>query len=181
MRQGKSGVPDGDAGLARSHGRIGVLTTILGPGALNSIRPDGWEEFEFIVDSGASETVVGPDMLSSAETRAGYGSKTGVRYEVANGGRIDNLGEKKFMATSEEGISRTVTAQVCEVNKGLMSVHKLVSKGNRVVFAKEHSYIEDAKPGERMLLEERNGTWLLKVWTESSGNEVFEGREQTFY
>ena len=54
-----------------------------------------------------------------------------------------------------------------------MSVHKLVSKGNRVVFAKEHSYIEDAKTGERMLLEEKNGTWLLKVWTQPSGNEGF--------
>ena len=33
------------------------------------------------------------------------------------------------MATSDEGVSRKVTAQVCEVNKGLMSVHKLVEKG----------------------------------------------------
>ena len=49
------------------------------------------------------------------------------------------------MATSDEGISRTVTAQVCEVNKGLMSVHKLVANGNRVVFEKNGSYIETAK------------------------------------
>ena len=127
----------------------------LQPASLNAIRADGWEEVEMAVDSGASETVIGPHMVNSAETKASRGSKSGVRYEVANGVRIDNLGQKKFTATSDEGISRDVTAQVCEVTKGLMSVHKLVSKGNRVVFARDRSYIEDAKTGEKMFLQEK--------------------------
>ena len=132
-----------------------------------------WEEFDFIVDSGASETVIGPEMINSAETKAGKDSKRGVRYEIANGVRIDNLGEKKFIATSEEGVSRNVTAQVCEVNKGLMSVHKLVANGNRVVFEKQGSYIEDANTGDRMHLKEKNGTWLLKIWTQPSAGRSF--------
>ena len=33
------------------------------PVALNSIGEDGWEEIEMVVDSGASETVVGEDMV----------------------------------------------------------------------------------------------------------------------
>ena len=153
-RQGESGVTYGDAGPAEVHGRINGLLTIM-PEELSSIRSDGWEEFEFIVDSGASETVIGPQMVNSAEAKASRGSKSCVRYEIANGVRIDNLGEKKFMATSKEGVSRTVTAQVCEVNKGLMSVHKLVAHGNRVVFEKKGSYIEDAKTGDRMILKEK--------------------------
>ena len=64
------------------------------PEELSSIRSDGWEEFDFIVDSGASETVIGPQMINSAETKASRGSKSGVRYEVANGVRIDNLGRR---------------------------------------------------------------------------------------
>ena len=53
-----------------------------------------------------------------------------MHHEVVNGVRIPNLGEKKFQEYSEEG---TVT-QVCEVNKGLLSVRKVVEAGNRVVF-----------------------------------------------
>ena len=77
-----------------------------------------------MVDSGASETVVGEDMIQPVETREGRASKNGVCYEVANGVRIPNLGEKIFIGTSGEGISRQITAQVCEVNKGLLSVAK---------------------------------------------------------
>ena len=129
------------------------------PDEINSIGTDGWEGIDFVVDSGASETVIGPEMINSAETKAGQGSRRGVRYEVANGVRIDNLGEKKFIATSEEGVSRNITAQVCEVNKGLLSVHKIVQQGNRVVFDKQGSYIEDSNTGDRMHLAEKNGTF----------------------
>ena len=82
---------------------------------------------------GASEMVVGPDMIYSAEIREGEASKRGVVYEVANVIRIENLGEKRSVGTSEEGASRQITAQVCEVNKGLLSVRRVVQVGNRVV------------------------------------------------
>ena len=36
---------------------------------IKSIGEDGWEEIEFAVDSGASETVVGPNMIFSTETK----------------------------------------------------------------------------------------------------------------
>ena len=88
-------------------------------------------------------------------------------YEVANGVRIPNLGEKQFIAVSDEGISRQITAQVCEVNKGLLSVRRMVDAGNRVVFEKSGSYIEDPHAGEVMYLEERQGMYVLKLWTKS--------------
>ena len=55
-----------------------------------------------------------------------------MQYEVANGVRIPNLGEKKLQGYSEEGTVRSITTQVCEVNKGLLSVRKVVEAGNRV-------------------------------------------------
>ena len=58
-----------------------------------------WEEIEFYVDSGATETAVGEDMLNSVETRDGVARRKGVLYEVANGVRIPNLGEKCLSAT----------------------------------------------------------------------------------
>ena len=115
------------------------------------------------VDSGASETVVGPDMIYSADIREGAASKRGVVYEVANGVRIENLDEKKFVGTSEEGVNRHITAQVCEVNKGLLSVRRIVQAGSHVVFEPKGSYIEDYKTGEKMHLTGRNEMFMLKI------------------
>ena len=140
---------------------------------LSSIGDDGWEEVELAVDSGASETVVSEDMISSAEIRQGPQLKRGVQYEVANGIRIPNLGEKKFVATSEEGVKRQITAQVCEVNKGLLSVRRMVQAGNTVVFTKKGSYIEDDHTRERMHMEEKNGMYMLKLWTRSENASGF--------
>ena len=81
--------------------------------------------------------------------------------------RIPNLGEKRFVATSGEGVKRQITAQVCEVNKGLLSVRRMVQAGNTVVFTKRGSYIEDDWTGERMNMEEKNGMYMLKLWTRS--------------
>ena len=78
----------------------------------------------------------------------------GVEYEVANGVRIPNLGEKQFTAVSAEGVGRRITAQVCAVNKALLSVRKVVQAGNHVVFSPGGSYIEDGRTGERMALVE---------------------------
>ena len=62
-----------------------------------------WEEIEMAVDSGATETVVSEDMIKAVETKPGEAMKRGVRYEVASGDLIPNLGEKSFTAVGEEG------------------------------------------------------------------------------
>ena len=66
----------------------------LQPASLNAIRADGWEKFEMAVDSGASETVVGEEMVVTASMQESEGSRRGVEYKVANGESIPNLGEK---------------------------------------------------------------------------------------
>ena len=54
----------------------------------------GWEEITMYVDSGATETVMPDGMLMSVNIRDGAKSRQGIMYEVANGVRIANLGEK---------------------------------------------------------------------------------------
>ena len=99
--------------------------------------------------------MVNEDMVISAITHEGTASKRGVEYEVANGVRIPNLGEKKFVGVSNEGISRKLTAQVCEVNKGLLSVSKMTNGGSRVVFDSDGSYIEDKNTREKCTSKKR--------------------------
>ena len=56
--------------------------------------------------------------------------------------------------------------QVCEVSKAVMSLHKIVQAGNRVVFEKEGSLIEDKVTGERMELREEGGMYMIKLWVQ---------------
>ena len=77
------------------------------------------------------------------------------------------------MTTSEEGLCRQITAQVCDVNKGLLSVRRMVQQGNHVVFDARGSYIEDSKTGDKMHLVERNGMYMLKLWTKVEPSKGF--------
>ena len=148
---------------------LAILSTIE-PEGINATKKltNEWEKLIIYVDSGASETVMGVHMLEGVEIQEGAASKRGVKYEVANGVRIDNLGEKKFMGTSVEGIVRGLTAQVSDVNKALLSVSRLVKGGHRVVFDDE-SYIEDKQTGEKMRLTEEKGMYALTLWVKSEG------------
>ena len=137
---------------------------------MQTVEPEGlcamtvgeWECIELAVDSGATETVISEEMVTSVDTKEGQGSRRGVMYETANGERIPNLGEKRFIAHTEEGLKRKVTAQVADVSKALLSVKKIVAAGNRVVFD-ESSYIEDKSTGGKTWLHEDNGMYMLKM------------------
>ena len=135
------------------------------PEGINMIEDTGgWEEIDMAIDSGATETVVGEGMLESIETVEGEAYRKGVQYEVASGTLIPNLGEKRFVAMGEGGQMRKMKAQVCEVNKALLSVKRVVQAGNRVVFDSGGSYVEDTYTGERMPLREEGGMYMLKLW-----------------
>ena len=141
---------------------------------LKTIEPEGlfvigegeWECLEMAVDSGATETVISEDMVSAVETKEGAASRRGVVYETANGETIPNLGEKQFVAELDEGTRKKVTAKVADVNKGLLSVKKIVAAGNRVVF-NDNSYIEAKWTGEKMWLTEAQGMYMLKMWVKT--------------
>ena len=130
----------------------------------NAVGDGEWEELEMYVDSCATGTVANEDMVVTVETTEGPASRRGVEYEVATGVRIPNLGEKQFTAVMETGQERNITAQVREVNKALLSVKKMMSAGNRVVFDEEGSYIEDKVTGDKLWMREKNGMFALKMW-----------------
>ena len=138
---------------------------IIEPEGLAPIKDTGeWEEVEMGVDSGATETVIREQILSWIKTQEGLAFKRGVEYEVANGVRIPNLGEKEFRGMTEEGAVKTVTAQVCDVSQNLLSVRKVVEAGNRVVFDSEGSYIESKRDGSLTWLADKQGMYTMKLW-----------------
>jgi len=155
-------------GVKGVHGGLNILFGIE-PEGCNAVGQAGqWTEVEFAVDSGATETVMNEDMLNTVETKEGVAAKRGVVYEVANGIRIPNLGEKRFVGYTAEGGGREVVAQVCNVNKALLNVRRMVAAGNRVVLG-EQSYIESMTTGERVCLEEKEGMYMVNMSIKGDG------------
>jgi len=156
-----------------AHKKLGTLGIVV-PQGLNVVSEDPeWGEIEMAVDSGASESVVNEGMLNGVETLEGPDMKRGIKYEVADGTLIPNLGEKKYEAVCDAGVRRHMRSQVCDVNRALLSVHRCVQAGNRVVFAASGSYIEDEASGEVMPLREQGGMYMLKLWVK---NQSFGGQ-----
>ena len=150
-----------------------IIRTIE-PETVNSVTTKNkWEVIDIALDSGASETVISEDMLPNIPIKQGDASRRGVQYEVANGVRIPNLCEKKLQVYSEEGTVRSITTQVCEVNKGLLSVRKVVVAGNCVVFDSTGSYIEDKKTHERMYMRDEAGMSMLRMYVRNAACEGF--------
>ena len=93
-----------------------------------------WEYIETILDSGATVTVIPPHVGQSYEVVPSAASRAGVKYEVANGEEIPNLGEKLMPVMTREGSMRGLRAQVADVSKALQSVRALVKAGHVVIF-----------------------------------------------
>ena len=74
------------------------------------------------------------DELPEVQTKESWGSRRGQSYEIANGDEIDNKGEKTIIGETVEGYACSVAAQVCDVNRDLLSVSKVVDGNNAVVF-----------------------------------------------
>ena len=74
----------------------------------------------------------------------------GVRYEVANGVQIRNIGEQRVDMCTSNDQRRILSLQVCDVNKCLLSTARLNEAGQRVMIDGEKSYIEDVVSGGRI-------------------------------
>ena len=135
------------------------------PQGVKTIGEDTWVQIDVQVGSGATETVMAESTLQGViDITEGAACKRGVTYEVANGAEIPNLGERKFLGCMEDGTARAITAQVCAVNQTLMSVSKIASKGNRVFFDDDGSYIEEKATGMRTHMTQVGGMYSLKMW-----------------
>ena len=96
---------------------------------------------EMAVDSGASETVMPKTTLPFIETRSGAAHKSRVQHESADGGLLPNEGEKGFVGYDTDRRKRGVKVQLAGVTRPLMSVRRIVERGNSVVFPPQGAYV----------------------------------------
>ena len=154
--------------LSRSH--IDGLWEI---GKLMPISEPLWERIVLTVDSGASDTVIPPSVARKVPML--MGTKIGTQYEVANGGVISNLGEKRCVLRTGPGSPEMLmTFQVVEVHKPLLAVSKIVEAGNSVCFEKEDPHIK-LKGGGKIPMRCVNGTYEIELWVKNEPGEPDAG------
>ena len=140
-----------------------------------SLRPlaAGWEKLQAILDSGASVTVVPPHVGRDYEVIRGEAAMAGVRYEIADGNEIPNLGEKLMPVMTREGTWRGLKAEVADIARALQSVRSLVKTGHKVVFGdgeygSEH-YIQNVMTGEVNAVEDDGQNYLMTYFIAPKG------------
>ena len=131
---------------------------------LNVVREGGWEKIRAIVDSGASVPVFPPWMGKDYEVRESRASKAGVRYQVANGAEVDNLGEKIMPVMTREGTMRGYISQIADVTSALQSVRHLHASGHVVVFDGPDSFMLNKLTGEANKIEDDGTSYVLETW-----------------
>ena len=138
-----------------------------------------WEKFTAILDSGASVTVVPPHLGRDYEIVKGQAATDGVRYEIADGTEIPNLGEKLLPIMTREGTWRALKTEVADISRALQSVRSLVKTGHRVVFGggeggNEH-YIENVLTGEVNMVEDDGMNYLMTYYIAPRAQASFAG------
>ena len=139
-------------------------------------KVEEWEEIEFLVDSGASATVVNTGQVRAVKASEPDPNKY---YKMADGSTIYNKGEKVFRAATDECRAFKVRTQVADVDTALLSVAQVVDRGGRVVFDRSGSYIEtrdDQGNARRDHLEYRRGTYVMRLWVPRDQSTPFQGQ-----
>ena len=84
-----------------------------------------WFEVELTADTGACDTVIPISMCTEIPVQPSLQSQRGMQYEVANGEKIPNLGERRcIMWTENATAARHINMQVADVHKGLLSISR---------------------------------------------------------
>ena len=118
-----------------------------------------------VIDSGAAETVMPTDWFTGHELKETEESRGGQFYVCAGGKEIPNYGERTLtLSTLDWSSIRNMTFQVTDVTKALRSVSKIVANGNKVVFDRSGSSIENKRSRERLWMREDNGVYVLDVY-----------------
>ena len=119
-----------------SASRTATLQMFLERGEALMTAQVGWEKLTLLVDSGASDTVVPLNVCTAAQLHKT--GKVGIEYEIANGGSLENLGERRCLMMIEDSQAMMrIVFQCADVHKPLLSVSRLADLDITASSAKE--------------------------------------------
>ena len=145
---------DDDAGLTL----LEVCKTAGSKSLMSASAEEKVEEVNFIVDSGAAETVI--PRSTAGHVAAMKGLKFGTQYKGIDGSKVENQGEKTLRGSVGRN-AVSITAQVCNVTKPLYSVAQAVMAGHDVTFTREGGGMTHRRTGRWFQFTLRNGMYEL--------------------
>ena len=99
-----------------------------------------------------------------------HSSKIGVAYEVADGGVIVNLGERRATVKTkmDSDVLFIMSFELVEVRKPLLAVSRLVEEGHKVLFDKVDPHML-LSTGERVGMTCKECTYEIEIWIKNPG------------
>ena len=122
-----------------------------------------YTKLEVAVDSGAAASVMPERCLPDHPVVPSEGSRNGVHYLSANGGRIPNQGEMQLDFITKERHRCHIAFQVADVKRPLLAVSTLTRAGNDVSFNASGGTITNKKTGRSMSFVKRDGIYILEI------------------
>ena len=125
---------------------------------------EGWLRVECVLDSGASESVCPATMAPMWPIRESAGSRVGLHYTSASGGRLPNQGEQHLPIALENGVCSSAIFQVADVSRPLIGVGRVCEMGNRVIFGASGGVIHNIQTGRETRFERKDGVYVFPLW-----------------
>ena len=131
------------------------------------------------VDSCSVDNCAPKTTCQAFKLRQTEASKAGLKYRAANGSPINNYGERLVKGVTDDGQKTSMAFQIADVRTPLASVYQIVKAGNRVIFEKGQSRVENLSNHRVTPIRENHGSYEFDLWLPSqsqNNNSVFGRR-----
>ena len=144
-----------------------------------------WQKVTGVVDSGAAENVMFPEIGIRQTER----SKIGKGFKGPGGENIKNCGQQVMSVRTPEGFVRKSTWQVADVRRPLVSASHIIQAGNDLFIGNHEAYIMNQKKKEKSILRKEGNVYVLDLFVRVLSsleapivytpiiNQVADGRE----
>ena len=131
-------------------------------------KDEAWKSVgpaEIVIDSAADESVCPKEWGKAFRTKA-IPENEKIKLRSANGGKIEHFGEKVVsFKTGDQDDAKGMRFQVCDVQRPLAAVWRIVEQGNVVQFGPtaEDNYIWDPQTQEKIMMRRKGRSFVLDV------------------
>ena len=123
----------------------------------------GYTKVQVAIDSGAAASVMPEALLDGHRILPSDGSRKGIQYLAADGGRIPNLGEVHLGFITKEQHRCRITFQVANVKRPLLAVGTLTKAGNDVHFTTDGGTIVNRRTKRVISFHKVDGIYVLEL------------------
>ena len=157
-------------------------------GWIRAVSADGveWKSVgpaEIVIDSAADESVCPSTWAKAFGTKCVPESQR-MRLRSANGGKIEHYGEKAVSFTTQDGCgAKGMRFQVCDVQRPLAAVWRMVDLGNVVRFGprREDNYIWNPQTGDKIMMRRKGRSFVLDVDMIKPQGKAKDNAEQSHF